>query len=110
MKINQAQFYLSLLLYLFIMFDLVVTSIGIYDRHVASEASPLMGLYVQHTGNPVFDGLILALGGLIATGLMLALCFVVTKIQKVFSMEFFVSILIIFHFLGILNWVIILSG
>jgi hypothetical protein len=109
MTMNQAQFFLGLLLYLFVMLDLTVTSIGIYDRHVASEASPLLSIYIQHTGYPIADGLILGFGGLITTGLMLALCFLVTKIQKVFSMEFFCSALIIFHFMGILSWIMILK-
>jgi hypothetical protein len=108
MPMNQAQFFLGLLLYLFVMLDLTVTSIGIYDRHVASEASPLLSIYIQHTGSPIADGLILGFGGMIATGLMLTLCFLITKIQKVFSMEFFVSMLILMHFAGILNWMVIL--
>jgi hypothetical protein len=90
------------------MTDLLITSIGIYDRHVASEASPFLSIYIQHTGSPMADGLILVFGGFIATGLMLALCYLVTKIQKVFSMEFFVSMLILMHFVGVVNWLIIL--
>jgi len=103
---NRAQFWLGFLLYLFVMFDLAVTSIGL-ERGV-SEANTYLSPFIIHSGSSVFDGFILVLGGLIATSMMLALSWVVTKIQKVFSMEFFVSMLILMHFFGILNWVLIL--
>jgi len=103
---NRAQFWLGFLLYLFVMFDLAVTSIGL-DRGV-SEANTYLSLFIIRSGSGVFDGFILVLGGLLATAMMLALCFLVTKIQKVFSMEFFVSTLILMHFFGILNWMAIL--
>ena len=40
LKYNRAQFWLFFLLFIFVMFDIFMTSVGIYDRHVASEASP----------------------------------------------------------------------
>ncbi|MCJ7816772.1 MAG: hypothetical protein MUP55_02840 [Candidatus Aenigmarchaeota archaeon] len=106
MKISRAQFYLGFLLYLFVMFDLFYTSVGI-DRGIG-ELNPILNIYIQNTGNEIADGLILVFGGLIATGLMLALCFVISKLVKVFSMEFFLTILILMHFMGILNWLAIL--
>lgn len=106
MPMNRAQFWLGLLLYYFVMIDLFYTSVGI-DRDIG-ESNPILNIYIQHTGNEIADGLILVFGGLIATGLMLALCFVVSKLVKIFSMEFFLTILILMHFMGILNWMLIL--
>jgi hypothetical protein len=106
MRFNKAQFWLAVLLYLFVMFDLFVTSIGL-DRGVA-EANTYLVPFIIHSGSGVFDGFMLVVGGLFATSMMLALCFLVTKIQKVFSMEFFVAMLVLLHFVGILNWIAIL--
>jgi hypothetical protein len=108
LKYNRAQFWLFFLLFIFVMFDIFMTSVGIYDRHVASEASPLLSIYILHSGSGVVNGLVLALGGIITTVWMLALAYLVSRIQKVFSMEFFISMLILMHFLGILNWLAVL--
>lgn len=106
LDISKAQFWLFFLLYLFAMTDIFITSIGIQMGF--SEANPYLAVFIIHSGVPVFDGFMLVVGGLFATSMMLALCFLVTKIQKVFSMEFFVAMLVLLHFVGILNWIAIL--
>jgi hypothetical protein len=106
--LNKAQFWLGMLLFFFVMLDITITSMGVYDRGIG-EASPLLNIYILHSSSGFLNGFMLVLGGLITTGWMLALGFVITKIQKIFSMEFFVSMLIIFHVFGILNWIMILK-
>ena len=103
---NRAQFWLFALLYFFVMCDLLITSIGL-DRGIG-EASPFLSVYITHSGSGILDGLALVFGGLIATGFAVCLAFLASKIQRIFSFEFFVSALIIFHFMGILNWLSIL--
>jgi hypothetical protein len=106
LDISKAQFWLFFLLYLFAMTDIFITSIGIQMGF--SEANPYLAVFIIHSGVPVFDGFMLVAGGLISTFMMVALAFVVSRIQKMFSLEFFVTALILMHFLGILNWMAIL--
>jgi len=100
---NKALFWLVFLLYIFTMLDLFVTSIGI-ERGIA-EANPYLSVFVTNTGIETVDGLVLVFGGLIATGFAVCLAFLASKIQRIFSFEFFIAMLVLFHFVGILNWI-----